>query len=159
MNASTYDKTLAPPLREVLETLKADHLKSLAKLLNPPLKATRKSDIIKVLEETLLSDSIVDYWKSLAPISRSAIAEAAHSSEGTFNRTWFSAKYGKLPVFETKTKPYGPATLKPINLFLFSTGRWDRSSYIVPSNLRNRLLEFISKPPETEFGTLEKIPD
>ena len=90
-------------LRTTLDRRNADDLKKLVSLLpGVTMKAPRKGELIGALERSLLSDRVVDLWKRLGPLDQSAVAEAVHSDDGTFDAGAFHAKYGALPVFEVE---------------------------------------------------------
>jgi len=88
-------------LRATIVPRNADELKKLLALL-PGVKgkAPRKDELIEALERFLLSDGVVRLWTQLPALEQSAVAEAVHSEDGTFDPVAFHAKYGALPVFE-----------------------------------------------------------
>src|SRR5512137_2999640 len=92
-------------LRTTLDRCNVDELKRLVTLLpDVTMKAPRKGDLIGALERFLLGGGVVQLWPQLKALEQSAVAEAVHSEDGTFDAGAFHAKYGALPVFEIEEK-------------------------------------------------------
>jgi hypothetical protein len=155
---SRYDfLAVDPSLRATLTRRNLDELKRLVALLpGVNLKASRKDEVIGVLERFLLGGGGAQLWKQMKALEQSAIAEAVHSADGTFDADAFHAKYGARPVFEVEEKNlwYKKPTL--LSLFIHpkvSAGR------TVPDDLRVKLQAFVPKPAPTELSTCEQIPE
>jgi hypothetical protein len=144
-------------LRMTLDRRNVDELKKLAALL-PGLttKAPRKGEIIGALEGFLLGDGAVQLWTQLKTLEQSAIAEAVHSDDGTFDEVAFHAKYGALPVFEIEEKYRWHKNPTRLSLFIHPKLPSGRS---VPEDLREKLRAFVPKPAASKLSTFEQIPE
>ncbi len=144
-------------LRATLDRRNADELKKLLSLLpGVTLKAPRKGELITALEQSLLSDGVVQLWKRLGPLDQSAVAEAVHSDDGTFDAGAFQAKYGALPVFEMEEQNRWSKKPTLLSLFIQPKVAGERS---VPDDLRKKLRAFVPKPAATKLTTLEQLPE
>ena len=144
-------------LRTALDHRNADELKKLVTLLpGVTMKAPRKGDLIGALEHFLLGGGVVQLWTQLKAPEQSAVAEAVHSDDGTFDAGAFHAKYGVLPVFEIEEQNrwYKNPTL--LALFIHPKLRGGRS---IPDDLREKLRAFVPKPADPKLSTLEQIPE
>jgi hypothetical protein len=100
-----YDYSSDSSLRTILDGHNVDDLKRLVALLpGVKMKAPRKGELIGALERFLLGGGAVQLWTQLKALEQSAVAEAVHSEDGTFDAGAFHAKYGALPVFEIEEK-------------------------------------------------------
>jgi hypothetical protein len=134
-----------------------DELKKLVALLpGVTMKAPRKGELVGALERLLLGGGVVELWTQLKALEQSAVAEAVHSDDGTFDAGAFHAKYGALPVFEIREKNrwYKSPTL--LGLFIHSKVPGGRS---IPADLREKLRAFVQKPAAPKLSTLEQIPE
>ncbi len=120
------------------------------------LKPTRKDEIIDALENFLLGPGLAGLWKRLESLEQSAVAEATHSSDGTFDRQTFVAKYGGAPAFETGENRWAR---KPtlLSLVILPCGRYE-SELAVPSDLREKLRAFVPKPSQAQLASTENLP-
>ena len=144
-------------LRATLARQNAEDLKRLLALLpGERTKATRKDELIGGLERFLLGGGAAQLWTQLKALDQSAVAEAVHSEEGTFDSGAFNAKYGALPVFETEGKNRWQKTPTLVGLFIHPNGPGGRS---VPDDLRAKLRAFVPKPAAAKLSTLEQIPE
>lgn len=144
-------------LREALDRQNADELKKLLALLpGVTLKAPRKGEVIGALEQALLGGEVASLWNRLAALEQSAVAEAVHSLDGTFDPGPFQAKYGALPVFEKEgsNRWHTEPTLLSLLLPPSVTGRRR-----VPDDLRRKLRTFVPEPVAAQLRTLERIPE
>lgn len=98
---SRYDYLdLDASLRATLESRNVDELKGLVALLpGVKMKAPRKAELVEALERFLLDGGLDQLWTKLKALDQSAVAEAVHSNDGTFDADAFKAKCGALPVF------------------------------------------------------------
>ena len=154
---SRYDLDSDLSLRTTLDRRNADDLKKLVSLLpGVTMKAPRKGELIGALERSLLSDGVVQLWKQLGPLDQSAVAEAVHSDDGTFDAGAFHAKYGALPVFEIEAEHRWSKKPTLLSLFIQPNATSGRS---VPNDLREKLRALVPKAAATKLTTLEKIPE
>ena len=68
------------------------------------LKAPRRSDVVDTLVRCLLGADLRELWNRLSPLEQSAVAEAVHEDDGTYDPGGFHAKYRGSPAFETQEK-------------------------------------------------------
>ena len=132
-----YDN-LAPDssLRTTLDGRNVDELKKLVALLpGVTLKAPRKGELIGALERFLLGGGALQLWTQLKVLEQSAVAEAVHSDDGTFDTGAFHAKYGALPVFEIEEKNRWQKNPTLVGLFIHPKVPGGRS---VPDDLREK---------------------
>jgi hypothetical protein len=157
MEMSRYDYLDSDSsLRRTLDQRTADELKKLLALLpGVRMEAPRKGEIIETLESFLMGGGAVQFWKQLSALDRSAIAEAVHSDDETFDADAFHTKYGAPPVFETGEQSWcrNPA---PLSLFIHRTAGGGRA---VPDDLREKLRAFVPAPSPAPLRALEQIPD
>ena len=79
-------------LRTTLDGRNVDELKKLVALVpGVSMKAPRKGDLVAALERFLLGDGAVRLWTQLKALEQSAVAEAVHSDDGTFDADAFHA--------------------------------------------------------------------
>jgi hypothetical protein len=148
--------TFNPCLREVLNLHNADDLKRmLAMIPRVRLKATRKSEIIDALVGCLLGADLNELWKRLGPLEQSAVAEAAHEADGTYDQGAFHAKYHESPSFEMEGNRSWDRRPTLVSLFLHPGENGRR---FIPKDLREKLAGFVSKPPPAQLTSLEEIP-
>ncbi|MDB6040145.1 MAG: hypothetical protein JWM99_3986, partial [Verrucomicrobiales bacterium] len=144
-------------LRVVLDDRTADDLKQLVTLVpGIKLKAPRKLDVMEALERYLLGPGAMEVWSRLSSLEQSAVAEAVHDPDGSFNQEAFRAKYGKLPVLEVQDGNRWQK--KPTLLRLFLHRAPGESAMAIPADLREKLLTFVPEPAATELTTLAEIP-
>ena len=155
---SSYDYLASDSsLRATLDRRNVDELKRLVALLpGVAMKAPRKGELVESLERFLLGGGVVQLWTQLKALEQSAVAEAVHSDDGTFDAGAFHAKYGALPVFEIEAEArwYRHPTL--LGLFIHTNVAGGRS---IPDDLREKLRAFVPKPAAPELSTLEQIPE
>lgn len=144
-------------LRTTLDGRNLDELKKLVALLpGVSMKAPRKGEVIGTLERFLLGGGAVQLWTQLKALEQSAVAEAVHSEDGTFDAGAFHAKYGALPVFEIEDKNRWHKSPTLVSLFIHPKVPGGRS---VPVDLREKLRAFVPKPATAKLSTLEQIPE
>ncbi len=143
-------------LRTTLDDRNADELKKLVALLpGVKMKAPRKGELVEALERFLLGGGAVQLWTQLKALEQSAIAEAVHSDDGTFDAGAFHAKYGALPVFEIEGKQHWCKDPTLLRLFIHPKAPGGRS---VPDDLREKLRAFVPKPEASKLSAVEQIP-
>jgi hypothetical protein len=144
-------------LRTTLDRRNVDELKRLLALLpGVTMKAPRKGELVGALERFLLGGGVVQLWTQLKALEQSAVAEAVHSDDGTFDAGAFHAKYGALPVFEIKEENRWYKTPTLLSLFIHPMVPGGRS---VPDDLQEKLRAFVPKPAAPKLSTLENIPE
>jgi hypothetical protein len=144
-------------LRVVLCERTGEDLKELITLVpGIKMKAPRKLEVVDTLERYLLGHGALEVWNRLSSLEQSAVAEAAHDPDGSFNEDAFRAKYGKLPAFEVQDANRWQK--KPTLLLLFLHRAPGASTMAVPSDLREKLLSLVPKPAAAELKTLAEIP-
>lgn len=161
--AKATESPAASSVRAALEVFTVERLKQLLNLLPGVSKATRKADLITVIEGQLLGEGLQQLWEQLDDTQRLAVAEALYSQDGSFNADRFQAKYGVLPTFGIRDESYR-WTLREmptrLRLFLYQGGRYD--SYegvpVVPADLRVRLKRFVPRPEPLLLQTVGEVP-
>src|SRR5579864_8850624 len=144
-------------LRATLDRQNMDELKKLVALLpGVKMKAPRKAEVVETLERFLLGDAVGQLCTQLPTLDQSALAEALHADEGSFDAGAFQAKYGALPVFERQGKCNWQKEPTLLRLFLH---RNFSGVYSVPKDLREKLRPLVPKPAATKLSTLEDIPE
>jgi hypothetical protein len=155
---SRYDSLASDSsLRTTLDRRNVDELKKLVALLpRVKLKAPRKGELVEALERILLGEGVVQLWDRLGTLEQSAVAEAVHSDDETFDAGAFQAKYGAWPVFEIKDENRWRSEPTLLSLFIHPNATGGRS---VPDDLRAKLRTFVPKPAAAALKTLEQIPE
>ncbi len=142
-------------VREALDARNVDELKNLLPKLLTNERATRKDDLIKLIERELSGTILRDHWALLDQTQRDAVAETIHSTSTVFNPQRFYAKYEKAPNFGKKDSGGWRVEPSRLRLFLFSNA----NDSIVPDDLRTRLLEFVPKPEGLRLQSVEAVPE
>ena len=131
------------------------------KLLKTKPKNTRKSDCIDAIKQCYAAGGLELIWTSLGELEKLAAAEACYSPDCCFDESRFRAKYNALPPFynvpeEDRFNSYiytnKAENASRLNLILFSAA--GEYGHVVPSDLAERLREFVPKPPDAEIKTL-----
>lgn len=144
-------------LRATLGRRNADELKKLLALLpGVTMKAPRKGEVVEALVRALLGGELGPLWNRLGALDKSAVAEAVHSDDGTFDAGGFHAKYGALPAFEIEGKNHWSKDPTLLGLFLQPDIAGRRS---VPHDLREKLRAMVPAPKPAQLRTLEQIPE
>ncbi|OIN92803.1 MAG: hypothetical protein AUJ20_06370 [Comamonadaceae bacterium CG1_02_60_18] len=131
---------------EALNLLCVDDLKALARQLPVPPLANRKAELVTAISCALLGPGLNALWERLDALSRSAVAEAAHEYRGEFLAQQFPAKYQRSPAFKESNKPAA------LGLFIYR--HFAERSLGIPTDLRQRLLEFVPKPASAQIQTV-----
>jgi hypothetical protein len=147
----------AATVREVLDQMKVDQLKQLSYRLPTKERPTRKEDLQSLIERYLTSDELLRaLWEQLDEKQKLAVAETIHSADGLFNAARFQAKYGEAPVFGVK-KDSWRETPSALRLFILKSSRYGGS--VIPEDLKQRLLGFVSKPTGSRLKTEDEPPE
>ncbi len=145
-----------PTVLDALNALTVDELKKLRALLPTSDAATRKNDLVQLLQSYLLGDRLRDQWAQLDARQQDAVREAIYTGNGKFIADRFRAKYGQAPVFRSKqdkhARFFGHSgwDAKPTRLCLFIY-----NDQIVPDDLRDHLKTFVLPPVATKLKTTE----
>jgi len=147
----------AATVREVLDQMTVDELKQLSYRLPAKERPTRKGDLLDLIERHLTSRELLRaLWEQLDEKQKLAVAETIHSADGLFNAARFQAKYGELPVFGAERDSWRetPSTLR---LFILKSNRYGGS--VIPEDLKQRLLGFVSEPTGPRLKTEDELPE
>ena len=150
-----------PALHDMLWDFTNDEISYRLKLIGVKPRTTRKADLIDALKAAFAGNGLNIVWSSLGALEKSAVAEACHAPELIYDPARINAKYGSLPSFcnlPEKERSYGYTRWNPkfatrLNLFIFSQKH--SMDKIVPSDLAQRLREFVPEPPEPSIPTLK----
>lgn len=149
-------ETFNSSLREILDARNADDLKRMLALIpGVQLKAPRKGDVVDALVRCLSGASLQELWSRLSRLEQSAVAEAVHSEDGTYNQEAVRAKYRGAPAFETAGKHSYDRRPTLICLFVHPAGN---SRRVIPQDLREKLVAFVPQPPTAQLASLGEIP-
>ncbi len=142
-------------LRDALTRLCVDDLKVLTRFLPDFQLASRKDDLITYLVSSLLGDDLKTLWCMLDAVQQSAVAQAAHDPAAQHRPSQFQAKYRAAPVFATSvgTGRGSASDSKKTGLCLFIHHLHPEGIYVLPSDLRSRLLEFVPAPPPVALAS------
>jgi hypothetical protein len=143
-------------VRDALWSRNVDELKKLLPHLLTNERATRKNDIITIIENELCGPRLRDLWTLLDETQQAAVAETIHASSPVFNQPRFAAKYGKAPRFGTGDRGWGPTEPSRLQLFLHVA---DGRARVVPDDLKKRLLEFVPKPEGLRLKAADAVPE
>jgi hypothetical protein len=136
-------------LNEVISRLTVDQLKSLVRWLPDASATGRKGRLVEEILRCLAGDGLRALWDRLDDIQRMAVAEAAHSLDGIFDKNQFRAKYGRLPDFTVKVEKRGHYSIyeppSALGFFLYYRDGWyglhfGRALYDKPIALHRRLV-------------------
>lgn len=147
---------LDPCLRENLDRQNADDLKKLLELIpEVRLKAPRKGEVVDALVRCLLGADLLALWNRLTPVEQAAVTETAHEADGSYDPGAFHAKYRAMPAFEIQGQRSWDRRPTLIRLFVHpaESGRW-----VIPRDLREKLVAFVPKPPPAQLASLDQIP-
>ena len=153
-------ETQAITTHEALALLTIDQLKPLVALLPTEERPIRKGDLVELIETHLSGKRLRALWEQLDNTQQLAVAETIYADESVFDPTRFRARYGGLPVFGTKKERWGdhdnPSLLR---LFLYPAHRYSNDTSVVPEDLKQRLLTFVSKPAAPSLQVTPELPE
>ncbi len=137
-------------LKFKLDIMTVEELKKLLKLLSIKIAPMKKHGIIATILGELKTIDLREIWERLDPLQRTAVSEAVHSWNGTFNASHFGIKYGGKPEFYTAGKYSYQRDPTPLSLLIFGSE--------IPIELLERLREFVPAPESTKLKSSETIP-
>src|SRR4029453_15307379 len=140
-------------LHEALEFRNNEHLQKLLALLPTRETATRKANLVGLIEREREGENLRRLYEQLDERQQKAVSEAVWDKAGYFRADRFKAKYGGRPVFAPKRDErtfsdyWGSPTR--LCLFLFNNDRYNYpwQGWIVPRALRQPLTPFVLGPP------------
>jgi len=124
-----------------------DDLKKMAKLICAEVPA-RKAEIIEAISTAMLDGNLKTVFNRLSKIEQYAVAEAVHAPDGKIDSRKFEAKYLEGPNLGQGRGYRGESNL--FDLFIIRRQ--------VPTDIRNRLKTFVSKPKSDHVKYVEKLP-
>lgn len=136
-------------VNEALALLCVDDLKALARYLPGAPLAGRKAELVTGISKVLLGADLKAIWDGLEPLARTAVAEAVHECRGEFLSQQFQAKYQRLPAFAHEKK------LTSLGLFIYRD--LAAHSLGIPTDLRQRLLEFVHQPAAAKIQSVAEL--
>lgn len=146
-------------VREGLNFCTVDQIKKLLALLPTEEKATRKAELINLVERELLGPHLRQLWAELDELQQAAVAEAAYASEPRFQADKFAAKYGALPEWKNSNWLYRyNAPAAKLDLFFYPLGQYSDHT-ILPEDLRQRLTAFVPEPPPLVLPSHDHLDD
>ena len=159
---------IAEPLntiRQALDTRTVDELKKLVALLPTKESASRKGELVALIERALVGESLQQLWNKLDNTQQKAVSEAAWDEEGYYRANRFKAKNGTLPVFTTKSedpwRAYYSGNPTALCFFIYSTARYNNpwQGWQMPRDLQQRLRTFVPKPAPIQLSTNAELPE
>lgn len=149
-------------LKEALSHHTVDGLKDLLKLIPGGSTVGRKDELVGQLFAAMCGDELFgaglrERWADLDETQQAAVAEAACHPRGLFEKSRFSAKYGRSPVFSVPGKSFGYSKSVPTPLCLFLYYSSDDRNYYVPADLIPRLKTFVPQPVGVTLASSEAL--
>src|SRR5450759_4781449 len=144
------DEGIIPTLELVLDSMTADELRKLVALTGQKKPGT-KGDIAALIVQHLAGERLRTVWEGLDELQRAAVAEAVHSPSSQFYSGQFRAKYGGDPNWGSEGKYRSERTPSRLCLFLYR-------DYMLPADLKARLLEFVPAPRQAAIATVDQLP-
>ena len=151
-------------VQESLNNRTVDELKHLAALLPGKETATRKGELLGLIDRSLTGETLQILWSKLDDIQQKAVSEAVWDNEGRFQSERFKAKYNALPAFSIKSENrWGSSsgTPTPLCLFIYSLDRYNNPwrGWLVPRELQTRLRAFVPQPAAITLKTTNELPE
>ncbi len=151
-------------VQQALDNRTVDELKHLAALLPGKETATRKGELLGLIDRSLTGETLQILWSKLNDIQQKAVSEAVWDGEGRFHADRFKAKYNALPTFSHKSdKQYGAYYGVPtaLCLFIYSLDRYNNPwrGWLVPQELQTRLRAFVPQPAAITLKTTNELPE
>lgn len=147
-------------LHDILWNSTLEVLNFRLKLLAAKPITGKKADCIDAIKQCYAGRGLEDIWWSLGELERLAVGEACHALDCQLDLSRFEAKYAATPLFyhvSEKDRYDSYRYLNKVefatrlNLLLFTRGR---DHHAVPSDLAERLRDFIPEPRDAEIKTL-----
>ncbi len=135
----------------VMESLRVDTLKSIAKQAGIPKSITRKAELIEALNRFVVSTP-AEFVDLLGPIERNLLAEAVHNNNRVEPMV-FSAKH------QVACPQPNPFNKNGSLIHMVITGDRYSSEIEVPQTIADLLRPLLPKPASPEPATVEDIPD
>lgn len=152
---SSQDDPALFNVRQALDNMTVDELKSLLPHLSTSEKPTRKGELVDLIDRYLSEAQLRLLWNRLDETQRNAIAETVHSDSPYFSAERFQAKYGESPAFSiSENKRWGSHKSPTVLKLLF----YSYQNY-VPKDLKTRLRGFVPKPEAFSLATVEEPPE
>ena len=136
---------------DVMDSLRVDTLKSIAKQAGIPKSITRKAELIAALNSFVKSDP-AGFVDRLAPVERNLLAEAVHN-DNRVEPVVFSAKYN---VGCPRPHPYGK---NGSLIHMVISGDRYSTEIEVPQTIADLLRPLVPKPAAPKPVSVEHIPD
>ncbi len=136
---------------DVMNSLRADTLKSIARRAGIPKSITRKTELIEALDRFMKTDP-AGFVDRLGPIERNLLAEAVHN-DNRVHPVVFSAKY---KVACPQPHPWGG---EGSLIHLVITGNRYSSEIEVPKTIADILRPLLPRPASPKPASVEHIPE
>ena len=136
---------------DVMDSLRVDTLKSIAKQAGIPKSITRKAELVEALNSFVKSDP-AGFVDRLAPVERNLLAEAVHN-DNRVEPVMFSAKYN---VGCPRPHPYGK---NGSLIHMVISGDRYSTEIKVPQTIADLLRPLVPKPAAPMPVSVEHIPD
>lgn len=144
-------------LKEALTGTNVNWLQAMMRELPvPPPRPTRKVDIVKAILRCLDDAKLRELWSRMDDLQQLAVAETVHGPTGCFKARRFRAERGRLPEGFRLASSYDCSVLR---FFLFPLERHLIELVVVPSDLADRMREFVPPPPEPALDTVKECPE
>ncbi len=147
-------------LHDILWNSTLEVLNFRLKLLKSQPKSAKKADCIDAIKQCYTGRGLEDIWWSLGELERLAMVEACHALDYQLDLLRFEAKYGDAPLFYNVSEKDRYDSYRylnkvefatRLNLLLFTRGR---DHHAVPSDLAERLRDFVPEPVDAVINTL-----
>ncbi|MES2264538.1 MAG: hypothetical protein V4724_39070 [Pseudomonadota bacterium] len=143
-------------LRELLNGHNMNTLKALLAYVPGASPVGRKDVLVDAIVHGMSGAGLPRMWEQLDACQRLAVGEAAHDARGVFHRWRFEAKYGQEPAFHYPAPGQFASEGKMTVLCLFLY--WVDGVWMLPSDLRAQLRQFVAVPAPNALGTVEAPP-
>ena len=156
---ASSERPVTKTLQDGLTVRTVDVLKKLLQLLPIDKRPTRKAELIDAIASYLLGSGLKKLWNDLDTLQQSAVAEAAHLTNGYYNAEQFRAKYGDYPKWGSRSSfsySYNQPAAK-LDLFFQPTNTYP-SFLLMPQDLQAKLREFVPKPKELALESSAEPP-
>ncbi len=140
-----------------MQEINADDLRGFVRWLgvsNPV--PTRKDDMVAAIGLQMSKGYLIEAWKELNELEKSAVSEALHNSERCFNIVQFKAKYGKLPNLGFDR--YQNNQNFRLRQFLYSDSRYG-GELRIPKDLSTMLMQFVPQPMAASIDSVKELPE
>ncbi len=140
----------ARTLKEVLEEIRSNELKSLCRKAGLPKHLSKKAELVQAMMH-YLDAHLGDFLHRLSPQERLLAAEAAHSN-GEIARLVYEAKHGfdwpvRMDRYDLKT-----------DSLVSAMGRIDLGGFQMPDDLAARVRAILPRPAEPAIRPVDALP-